>query len=52
MLAEDAIKSAIANYYTKNPKTRSTDLSGTGGVIPDVKVEIEQTTSGSPAAAI
>lgn len=48
MLAEDAIKSAIANYYTKNPNTRATDLSGTGGVIPDVKVE----TAGSPAAAI
>ncbi|KAG9237565.1 NifU-like N terminal domain-containing protein [Amylocarpus encephaloides] len=29
MLAEDAIKSAIANYYTKNPKAQSTDLSGT-----------------------
>lgn len=48
MLAEDAIKSAIANYYTKNPNTRATDLSGTGGVIPDVKVE----TVGSSAAAI
>lgn len=48
MLAEDAIKSAIANYYTKNPNTRATDLSGTGGVIPDVKVE----TAGSPAASI
>lgn len=52
MLAEDAIKSAIANYYTKNPKTQATDLSGTGGSIPDVKVEIEQTSSGSTAAAI
>ncbi|KAJ5320377.1 hypothetical protein PENANT_c010G11530 [Penicillium antarcticum] len=51
MLAEDAIKSAIANYYTKNPNTRVTDLSGTGGSIPDVKVEIEQT-GGSPAAAL
>ncbi|KAJ5339237.1 hypothetical protein N7541_011185 [Penicillium brevicompactum] len=50
MLAEDAIKSAIANYYTKNPNTRVTDLSGTGGSIPDVKVEIEQTST--PAAAI
>ncbi|KAJ5150698.1 ISC system FeS cluster assembly IscU scaffold [Penicillium coprophilum] len=39
MLAEDAIKSAIANYYTKNPNTRTTDLSGTGGVIPDAKTE-------------
>lgn len=51
MLAEDAIKSAIANYYTKNPNSRSTDLSGTGASIPDVKVEIEQSAS-SPAAAI
>jgi hypothetical protein len=51
MLAEDAIKSAIANYYTKNPNSRVTDLSGTGSSIPDVKVEIEQT-AGSPAAAI
>lgn len=49
MLAEDAIKSAIANYYTKNPNTRTTDLSGTGGSIPNVKVEIEH--SSSPAAA-
>ena len=45
MLAEDAIKSAISNYYTKNPKTVATDLAGTGGQIPDVKVEIEQTPS-------
>ncbi|KAJ5811060.1 ISC system FeS cluster assembly IscU scaffold [Penicillium robsamsonii] len=43
MLAEDAIKSAIANYYTKNPNTRTTDLSGTGGVIPDVKAETAAT---------
>lgn len=28
MLAEDAIKSAISNYYTKNPKAQATDLSG------------------------
>lgn len=47
MLAEDAIKSAISNYYTKNPETRATDLAGTGGAIPDVKVEIEQ----KPSAA-
>lgn len=48
MLAEDAIKSAISDYYLKNPKSKSTDLSGTGASIPDVKVEIEQT----PAAAV
>lgn len=29
MLAEDAIKSAIDNYYTKNPSAKRTDLSGT-----------------------
>ena len=27
MLAEDAIKSAISNYYTKNPKAKATDRS-------------------------
>ena len=40
MLAEDAIKSAISNYYTKNPKAKTTDLGGTSAAIP--KVEIEQ----------
>ncbi|KAK5628722.1 hypothetical protein RRF57_004437 [Xylaria bambusicola] len=29
MLAEDAIKSAISNYYTKNPQARPTSLAGT-----------------------
>lgn len=52
MLAEDAIKSAISDYHKKNPNARSTDLSGTGASIPDVKVEIEHTATGSPAAAI
>lgn len=52
MLAEDAIKSAISDYYTKNPNARATDLSGTGAAIPDVKIEIEQTATGSPAAAV
>ena len=51
MLAEDAIKSAISDYYTKHPKTQATDLSGTGAAITDVKVEIEHT-AGSPAAAV
>ncbi|KAF1820598.1 uncharacterized protein K489DRAFT_395782 [Dissoconium aciculare CBS 342.82] len=31
MLAEDAIKSAINNYYTKNPKAKQTDLGGVYG---------------------
>ncbi|KAK3291448.1 NifU-like N terminal domain-containing protein [Chaetomium fimeti] len=29
MLAEDAIKSAINNYYTKNPAVKTTNLAGT-----------------------
>lgn len=37
MLAEDAIKSAISNYYTKNPKAATTDLSGTGGAMPKIE---------------
>jgi len=43
MLAEDAIKSAISNYYTKNPKARATDLGGTDAPMP--KVEIETTSA-------
>jgi len=37
MLAEDAIKSAISNYYTKNPKVKSTDLSGTAAAMPSIE---------------
>jgi hypothetical protein len=40
MLAEDAIKSAISNYYVKNPKARKTDLGSASAPIP--KIEIEQ----------
>jgi hypothetical protein len=39
MLAEDAIKSAISNYYTKNPKARATDLGGTGAPMPKIEIE-------------
>jgi Fe-S cluster assembly scaffold IscU len=39
MLAEDAIKSAISNYYTKNPKAQSTNLRGTTASMPKVEVE-------------
>jgi len=39
MLAEDAIKSAISNYYTKNPKSKSTDLGGTGSSLPKIDIE-------------
>ncbi|PWY86238.1 iron sulfur cluster assembly protein 1 [Aspergillus heteromorphus CBS 117.55] len=45
MLAEDAIKSAITDYYTKNPRAVKTDLSGTGASMADVQVEIEKTSS-------
>jgi hypothetical protein len=34
MLAEDAIKSAISDYYTKNPKAKTTDLGGTEMKMP------------------
>lgn len=39
MLAEDAIKSAISNYYTKNPQVKKTDLGGTGASMPKSEVE-------------
>ena len=39
MLAEDAIKSAISNYYTKNPNAKATSLAGTGASIADVAKE-------------
>lgn len=48
MLAEDAIKSAISNYYTKNPKARQTDLGGTNAPLP--KVEVETVTQNTVAA--
>jgi len=39
MLAEDAIKSAISNYYTKNPNARSTNLGGTSASMPKIDIE-------------
>ena len=39
MLAEDAIKSAISNYYTKNPNARATDLGGKSAPLPKVEVD-------------
>ena len=50
MLAEDAIKSAISNYYSKNPKAKATDLGGTGSALP--KIEIEKITETPAAAAV
>lgn len=36
MLAEDGIKAAISDYYTKNPNAKQTNLGGTGMKIPEV----------------
>lgn len=36
MLAEDGIKAAISDYYTKNPNIKQTNLGGTGLKIPEV----------------
>ena len=49
MLAEDAIKSAIKDYYVKNPKAKVTDLGGTGAAMPHI--QIERVTEGSVAQA-
>ena len=43
MLAEDAIKSAISNYYTKNPKAKATDLGSAAAKMPKVEVEMMDT---------
>lgn len=43
MLAEDAIKSAISNYYTKNPKAKPTDLSTAGS--PKIETEVHASTA-------
>ncbi|KAL8645397.1 MAG: hypothetical protein Q9210_006728 [Variospora velana] len=51
MLAEDAIKSAISNYYTKNPKAATTDLGGTGAAMPKVEVETVMQGGGASAAS-
>ncbi|KAL1979381.1 hypothetical protein VTN96DRAFT_6085 [Rasamsonia emersonii] len=51
MLAEDAIKSAISNYYTKNPKAKTTDLSGTASAIPDVEPGQSSATTSAQSAS-
>ncbi|KAF2134536.1 iron sulfur cluster assembly protein-like protein 1 [Dothidotthia symphoricarpi CBS 119687] len=45
MLAEDAIKSAISNYYTKNPNARHTDLGGKSAPLPKIEVETVSATA-------
>lgn len=47
MLAEDGIKAAISDYYTKNPMAKKTNLAGTGMKMPEVEV----TTAPAAAAA-
>jgi len=37
MLAEDAIRGAISNYYTKNPQHKTTNLAGTAAAMPKVE---------------
>jgi len=51
MLAEDAIKSAISNYYTKNPKAAQTDLGGTGSSMPKIEIENISEAPASTSAA-
>ncbi|KAI9772105.1 MAG: iron-binding protein [Geoglossum simile] len=51
MLAEDAIKSAIQNYYTKNPKAAQTNLSGTNSSMPKVEVMGNAGGGAQPSAA-
>ena len=51
MLAEDGIKSAISNYYKKNPKAKATDLGGTGASMPRIEVEKLPADASASAAA-
>ncbi|OAA70445.1 iron sulfur cluster assembly protein 1 [Cordyceps fumosorosea ARSEF 2679] len=44
MLAEDAIKSAISDYYSKNPKVQATNLGGT-----EMKMPTGATAEATPA---
>lgn len=45
MLAEDAIKSAISNYYTKNPHAKSTNLGGTELKMPQAESASQSATA-------
>ncbi|KUI55475.1 Iron sulfur cluster assembly protein 1, mitochondrial [Cytospora mali] len=38
MLAEDGIKAAISDYYTKNPTAKKTNLAGTGMKMPEADI--------------
>lgn len=45
MLAEDAIKSAISNYYTKNPHAKATNLGGTELKMPQAESTTQSATA-------
>jgi len=51
MLAEDAIKSAVKDYYTKNPKAKQTDLGMGGQSMPKIEIERVTTTQDTGASA-
>ena len=51
MLAEDAIKSAISNYYTKNPNAKTTSLGGGAASMPKIEVETVTESAGQAATA-
>ena len=53
MLAEDAIKSAISNYYTKHPNVKPTNLSSTAAAsLPKADVDTMSDSPTSPQAAM
>ena len=51
MLAEDAIKSAISNYYIKNPNAKATDLGSAAASMPKVEIETVMDGGATPQAA-
>jgi len=51
MLAEDAIKSAIGDYYKKNPNAKATDLGSASQGMPRIEIERVTTTSDTGASA-
>ena len=52
MLAEDAIKSAIKDFYKKNPNARRTDLGGTAAAMPKIEIEKVTATTDTGASAM
>ncbi|KAI5293968.1 iron-binding protein [Ascosphaera acerosa] len=50
MLAEDAIKSAISNYYTKNPRP-ATSLAGTAAPLPEADLDAKAASTAQAASS-